>query len=140
MVSRVLAPMAIEVIVATPSMGVTRVGVLAKTKAPEPVSSEIAVDKAKEVEGEHPVQLVTVRTLKVGEEVVARAWLIPSRLAHSEVVKVLFPIAIEVAFKVPVRVEVPSTFKVVTLAVSVINLLADKSVTEKMEAPPKLVE
>ena len=65
MVSRVLAPMAIEVAVATPSMGVTKVGVLAKTKLPEPVSSEIAVDKAREVVGEQPVQLVTVRAPKV---------------------------------------------------------------------------
>src|SRR3989338_7613973 len=41
--------------------------------------------------------------------------------------------------KFPSRVEVPETFKVVTLAVSVINLLEDKSVTEKIVAPPKLV-
>ena len=77
--------------------------------------------------------------------------MIPSKNAHSEVVKVLAPIVMEVAVSparvvfpptesVPSKVEVPSTFKVVTLAVSVINLLEDRSVTEKMEAPPKLVE
>ena len=82
-VSRVLAPIAIEVAVATPRMGVTRVGVLAKTKAPLPVSSEIEVDKAKEVVGEQPVQLVTVRAPKVEAPV---------------------------TFKPPVKVELPLTF------------------------------
>ena len=47
---------------------------------------------------------------------------------------------VPVTLRVPSKAELPVTFKVVTLAVSVINLLEDKSVTEKMEAPPKLVE
>src|SRR3989344_3659255 len=134
-----------------PRAGVTKVGLLAKTKAPLPVSSVIAVERAKEVVGEQPVQEVTVRTLKVGEEVVARVWFTPSRKAHSVVFKVLAPMVKEVAvraarvvapptFKVPVKVEFPVTSRVVIFPVSAINLLADKSVTEKMEAPPKLVE
>ena len=48
-VSTVLAPMAILVAVATPSTGVTKVGVLAKTKAPVPVSSESEVSSCREV-------------------------------------------------------------------------------------------
>ena len=41
--------------------------------------------------------------------------------------------------KFPVRVELPPTSRVVIFPISVINLLEDKSVTEKIEAPPKLV-
>src|SRR3989344_1014165 len=48
-VSSVFAPMAILVAVATPKTGVTKVGVSAKTKAPDPVSSEITPSSSAEV-------------------------------------------------------------------------------------------
>jgi len=55
-----------------PKAGVIRVGEVPNTSAPLPVSSVIAAERAAEVVGEQPVQLVTVRALKVGEEVLAR--------------------------------------------------------------------
>src|SRR3990167_2713476 len=42
-----------------------------------------------------------VKPTKVGLEVVATVWLIPSKKAHSEVVSVFAPIAIEVAVAAP---------------------------------------
>ena len=101
------------VAVATPSVGVTNVGEVSKTKLPVPVvpvteESRLAavIVETRTLEPSvatrrEAVRPESVRLAKVGEEVVARVWFRPSRLAHSLVSTVLAPMVILVAVATP---------------------------------------